>query len=477
MNVLLLAIDTLRADHLGCYGYHRRTSPVIDSLASRGTLFEQCHSQAPWTIPSFTTIMTGMYPESHKIAASPWNVPNANGIALDDRVPVLAERLLASGYVTMALDNLQQMASHPRWFVRGYNYYINLTRKPGLWHHHVRADEIHSELIGWLQRHRDDQFFAFVHYWEPHLPYNQPAEYHGLFPAGIDQPVITRNGREYVPRWGFRDELTPRMLESVDAYDEEIRFVDDYIGRVVEELDRLHLLDNTMIAVVGDHGECMVEHGVLFNHMELYEPTVHVPLVIVAPGGQVAGRRVDALVEHVDIVPTILELAGVPVTADLDGRSLVPWLQGGTPDWRTTSHAVQDGAHPCRMILDRDWKLLVRLPSGGAPGRLELYSRRDDPYELANVAGVEPDIAANLQRAAAAFVESQLTRHGGTDPLIDPAWSIDFNQFPGDPVLGEFYRWLKDGPLASSGGVIAPGRLAQIGPYSEQRFYQLRRGD
>lgn len=449
MNIILIVIDTLRADHLGCYGYGRNTSPRIDELAQDGVRFASCYSQAPWTIPSFTTIMTGMFPEAHRVAASPWNVPNANRITLDDRVPVLAELLLDAGYVTAAFDNLHQMASHPKWFVRGYNYYVNATPRTGLFHHHVRADHINAQLEPWLESHRRDKFFAFVHYWEPHTPYNQPSPFDTMFPAEIDLPTVaTPDGGKYVPGWGRRETLNARTLRAIAGYDGEIRFVDEYVGRVVGMLQRLGLWDDTLLIISGDHGECMTEHGVLFEHLHLYEPTVHVPLIFAGPQTRGAGKVVDSLVQHTDILPTVLDLIGVPIPPTVDGQSLKGHLNG-SPDapTRRQVHALQDGKFPTRMLRTRDWKLIHRYQfSEGARREMgigrELYSLADDPYELRNVADSQPAVVRRLEVEMGEWLKQVLSPHGGIDPLQAEELTVDFNQYPGDPVLADFYRWV-----------------------------------
>ena len=444
-NLILVVVDTLRADHLGCYGYHRDTSPQIDALAARGVRFENCFSQAPWTIPSFTNIVSGIYPEANRVVASPWNVPNANTIALDDRIPVLAEMLQEHGYHTIAIDNLHQMSSHPKWFVRGYDHYINLTRRPGLFHHHVRASEIQRAVEKWLESRPDAPVFLFLHYWEPHLPYNQEPPYDSWFKGELgDAPVERNGGREYVPRWGYLDRLTPRALEAIASYDAEIRYLDDYIGRLLEALDRHGITRDCTFVFSGDHGESMVEHEILFDHQDLYEPTVHVPLIISDSDPGTARRRVvSELVEHVDLVPTVLDCLNVPQPPGLCGRSLKPALEpGGAVPVSAAVHATQDGARPSRMLRTTEWKLVQRF--FGRPQGRELYHLTEDPYELVNAAEAYPDIANEMADQMRCWLDRLLEPYGLADPFCDPRLSVDFFQYPGDPALADFYAWLKD---------------------------------
>jgi arylsulfatase A-like enzyme len=447
MNILFIAIDTLRADHLSCYEYYRQTSPNIDTLSKNGTRFNYCFSQAPWTIPSFTTIITGMYPESHRIAASPWNIPNANQIVLDDNIPVLSEILQKSGYLTVAFDNLHQMASHPKWFVRGYNYYINLTRNPGHTQHHLRADEIFVHLKSWLQNHQNEKFFAFVHFWDPHLPYNQPKPFDNFFPPKIDIPIaLLPNGKQYAPAWGEVSFLNPKVLKSIAAYDGEIRFVDEHIGKLMKTLDDLHLSDNTLVVLTGDHGESMIEHNILFDHFELYDPTTHVPLIFHGPNIP-KNKVIDSFVEHVDILPSILDFAGINIPSNIDGQSIRYLLSENLNNSieKEVVHALQDGGSPCRMIRSKDWKLIIRYRKTLGSNKnidLELYSLKDDQNELFNIADLRPDVTQQLQEKIQSWLKEILFHYNKTDPLFDKNLNIDFLKYPGDPVLVDFYQWI-----------------------------------
>ena len=172
MNIILIVIDTLRADHLSCYGYFRETSPTLDRLAREGVLFEDMYASGVPTGPGFTSIMTGLYPVSHKYYITPYDVPNA--YQLDDDIPVLAEILWDHGYVTAAVDNLINFRSHMKHFVRGFEYYMNPTKTSRWVHHHVTADQVNRMAVPWIRRHSYERFFLFVHYWDC-LLYTSPS--------------------------------------------------------------------------------------------------------------------------------------------------------------------------------------------------------------------------------------------------------------------------------------------------------------
>jgi arylsulfatase A-like enzyme len=449
-NVILLVVDTLRADHLSCYGYHRPTSPYLDQLAAYGTRFERCASQAPWTIPSFTTIMTGLFPERHRVVGSPWNVPNVREIRLDDGRPTLAEVFQLNGYTTVAVDNLHQMASHPTWFVRGYDHYINPTGRPGLYHHHVRASQVNELFLAWVDSSsRHEPFFAFLHYWDPHLPYNQPDAYQGVFPVEVDTDIVDlSDGRRYVPRWGYVDRLDDATLRAIAAYDAEIRYLDDSLRALVQGLEARGVMDDFIVAVTGDHGESMVEHDIAFDHQQLYEPTLHVPLIIASSDGR-PGQTFNHCVQLVDVAPTLLDLARCEPGTRFDGDSLGNAVRAGLPGPGTADgrlvHAVQNGRAPARMIRSGDQKLIVRYATDNTMAitgvaRIERYQLDADPYEV-DERGEDAEatrLKSHLDEWLAALAEEE----GLPDPLTESRLLVDFFSAPGDPELAKFYDGL-----------------------------------
>ena len=293
MNVIWFVIDTLRSDHLSCYGYFRETSPNIDRLAKEGILFEDSYASAIATGPAFTSLFTGLAAIHHRFYLTPWNRPNAP--LLDDRITTLPEIIQARGdYTTAAFDNLINFRAHMKQFVRGFEFYINITRSPAWLHHHVIAQEVDRRLLPWLARHADEPFFAFVHYWDPHLPYNMPEHYQIFDRKHGDLIVKTApDGYKYVPGWGLADALPEEPpLRTIDFYDDEIRYVDASIGAVRHLLEELDLLDDTVLIVTGDHGEDLNLHG-MWGHGFIYETTVRVPLIIRDPRCMLAGHRVS----------------------------------------------------------------------------------------------------------------------------------------------------------------------------------------
>ncbi|MBI3971484.1 MAG: sulfatase [Chloroflexi bacterium] len=446
MQVILVVSDTLRADHLGCHGYFRPTSPRIDRFAAEGVRFANHISQAPYTLPSFTSLVSGQYGTTHKVLANPSGQHPNFPVALDDTTPVLADcfraagapveiaagRYVSGGTPTATFDNLVRFPHHPKWFVRGYEDHVAVT--PGT-HRMVGADVLHRRLLPWLEQHAHEDFFLFVHYWDVHGPYLAPppfgSDYRGQ-QVGREIPTYTTpNGEPYVPRWGPVESITGEARASIDAYDGGINFFDDRFGELLDHLERLGIAAQAIVALTADHGESLAEHRVPFAHDELYEATIHVPLIVRAPGRLPAGRTVEALSQAIDVAPTLLELAGLPHDVpSFQGRSLVPLARAGQGDSRrlherTFSEWTRYLAGRC-LRTDR-YKLIHKFTGGLALSRpsprqvswQELYDLQTDPDETHDLARELPEVTRELAGTLEAWVGSQL-QPGEQDPLLRP---------------------------------------------------------
>ena len=267
-NALLIVIDTLRADHLGCYGYPRNTSPAIDALAREGTRFARAYSAAPWTMPSVASIFTGLYPSAH--GATSVQMP------LPDSVTTLAEVVKAHGFATSGVVSHNLVSKETLNFGQGFDVYFEDEAKG---HAHVSTPGVTKQAIERLQYHasQDEPFLLFVHYFDPHFDYQNHA--------GIDFAAPRRGrltGREPYARL---KKLFPRLRKEEvefirDLYDEEIRLIDGGVGRLLSELSMLGLDDTTVVVLTADHGEEFGEHGSIGHTRSLYEELVHVPLII-----------------------------------------------------------------------------------------------------------------------------------------------------------------------------------------------------
>ena len=365
-NVLLVTLDTTRADRLGCYGYERAETPVLDGIARDGVLFERCITPTAFTLPSHSSIMTGKYPASHGV--------RINGdLALADAQTTLAERFAKSGYRTGAFVGAFVLDS--RWGLKqGFEHYDdNFELKPGeqldLAAVQRPGDKVVDAALKWLQEADARPFFAWVHLYDPHTPYEPP------------EPYRSRNN----------DSLA-------HLYDGEIAFADSQVGRLLDWLAADGLNERTIVVVVGDHGEGLESHGEAEHGYFVYDYAVHVPLLVRLPAGGFRGVRVAAQVRTIDIAPTILELTGSGAQPGLDGESLAPLL--ARPGGSGPKYAYSESMSP---PLQYGWSALYSVRTSAykyieAP-KPELYDLRADPDETDNCLARLPAVARELREA------------------------------------------------------------------------------
>jgi arylsulfatase A-like enzyme len=305
-NVLLISMDTLRADHVGAYGHARPTTPNIDRIAERGVLFSNAISQSSWTRPAHMSMFTGMYPAEHGYLAL------VDRKRLSKTVPTLASVMAEHGYTTVAFTGGVNMSAS-FGFDRGFDLY----RVNGRYY----RDSL-EEVKYWLDGVNDKKFLLLMHGYDPHTPYRCDT---------IDRQALSLprppSGKGF--RHACRREKAKRILRFVDEYDGGIRKGDRYIGKLLAYMEELGLLDNTLIVFTSDHGEEFLEHGRCFHLTTLYREVLHVPLIIAGPG--IKPRTVAELVPaSVSVAPTILDLVGI-ADHPLPGPSLAAALEGKTP--------------------------------------------------------------------------------------------------------------------------------------------------
>jgi arylsulfatase len=296
-NVILIIIDTMRAGHAGCYGYHRNTTPSLDRFASGAILFRNAISPAPWTTPTVASIFTGQYP--HVLGYED------EAVVLDEKFPCLAEILRNSGYATGGIISHAYISSS-FGIGQGFDTYDEENAQG---HGHVSSPSITDKAIAFIEEHRDSNFFLFLHYFDPHCDYVQHEEYN-YYPdyAGpvVSGETIT-NLREMAPSMTAED---VRYLNAL--YDSEISFTDEHIGRFLDVLKEQELYETSLIIIVADHGEEFLERGDYWiGHTKtVYQELIHVPLMIRLPG-TTGARVIDQYVGLVDLAPTILSLNGL----------------------------------------------------------------------------------------------------------------------------------------------------------------------
>ncbi len=330
-KVLMVLVDALRADKLGCYGFNEPTSPAIDKLAAESVLFENVHAASPWTAPSFGTLFTGVSPTVHgagkmlgRYGKGGKEVHGVNVGGLRSDLPTLAELAPEKMWTAAVINN--SFVCKELGYARGFDEFdFRLARLT----QYRTADEVTDIAIKWLEQHGNEPFFYFLHYFDPHIQYAPPKKYLPIFAP--DKP--RRIGYPFTDHASARDgSLNPNEAEKAfirGLYHGEVRFVDDEFSRLLTYMKKAGLMDDTWIVFVSDHGEELFEHG-SFDHGHRYEEEVtRVPWLIRAPGGQWhAGTRVTQNVSHVDVFVTLLELMGVSVPPHAEGKSVMPLIEG-----------------------------------------------------------------------------------------------------------------------------------------------------
>jgi len=406
MNIVLIALDTQRADHLGCYGYPKATSPFLDSIAADGVVFERCYAPNIPTHPSFTTLLTGTEAVTHNIVNIGGGAPIQDGIAL------LPEILKKHAWNTGAVDTMG------RHFTRGFDHYVS------------------------PQWDRSEKpFFLFLHYWDPHTPYLPPAEFRTMFypegrdPYALDNHSMDPAWNDPMFQWYFHDWM-PGVTDTtyVNAlYDAETAYMDWQLRRVFAALEPIQ--EDTLVVVTADHGEILDEQLGFYDHHGLYEGNVHIPAIWFQPGN-IAPGRVSGFIQNVDFVPTLLELAGLPAEAQTEGRSLVPCLRGesgGNYEELFLSEATWEVK---RAVRDHRWKFIQSYePDPHGRPMQELFDLESDPTEQTNLAESMPEKVAEMKARLDAWVAKRLAETGRTtDPV--PAQSRCGTKI-GNPVPGE----------------------------------------
>jgi arylsulfatase len=438
LNLVMVVLDTLRADHLGLYGYQRATSPHLDALARESFVFERAESAAPWTAPSLVTLVTSLYPEVHGVRGFP------NPRRMSDGVVTLAEVLKRHGYVTAAFTE-GGYAKGDFGLDQGFDSY---PRNPGDDESHdshllfpSRLEGNLTRSLSWLRKHGEEPFFLFFQTYEPHGPYRAPEAFIRRFRPHYDERKEHQRVRRAIERWNRRrlvdptDSLLvsrhafhcqfadmPRLVDKAsfmganlvrgldlraayhskpflkwlrDIYDAEIAYTDEQMSRLWRFLEEEGLRDRTLVLVTSDHGEGLGDHGELQHGQVLFDEILRIALILRAPG---AGepRRVRQLVRAVDVMPTLLELMEIP-TADLpvQGRSLLPLLAGESLELHSFSHAravneEEDALYSARS--DR-WRFTLNRATGTG----ELYDLIEDPGEIRDVADANPGVVASFR--------------------------------------------------------------------------------
>ncbi len=385
LNVLLLVLDGASAGRMSAYGYSKPTTPEIEALAKESVVFDHAICQAVYTIASIGSVLTGQYPERHQ------------SVSFADRLPssavTLPGILTGEGFRTAGFSG-NAVVSSTFGLDRGYEEFQLARELPGYTGH---GDSVKSSFLGWLEQNAEKRFLAYVHFREPHFPYDPPSPYDTLFGPASVFPKGLKDWEEvetYNRAAARGEEVPAEVLERIRAlYEGNLAYVDHLVGEILDELDRLGLSERTAVVLTADHGEALFEHGFIGHNTQVYNESVRVPLMLRVPG--VTPRRVADVVELIDLAPTVLDLVGLGslhAVEEMQGRSLLPLLVGDrlVPQpafsrtlWNKPRYAVQDSRS--KYIWD------------SRSGARELYDLTRDPLEAVNVVG-EREFTAGFWR-------------------------------------------------------------------------------
>jgi arylsulfatase A-like enzyme len=406
LNILIYLIDTLRADHLGCYGSEQALTPNIDAFAADAALFESAIAQASWTKASVASVLTGLDPVAH----------GTNG--RDDRLPeaalTLAERLGGAGYESAALVTNPNV-TEAFGFAQGFASFRDLGKE-------VDSDQVSQEALTWIDaRSAEKPFFFYLHTLDPHTPYDPPEEMRRRFAADVP-PMVARESKQLLDdlQAGRRpvDAQNTAWLKAL--YAAEVAANDAGFGELLAGLRQRGLYANTLVILLSDHGEEFLEHGNWEHGKSLHAESLQVPLIVRLPGAR-PGLRLKEEAQHLDIVPTLLDLAGLAIPEELAGRSFLPWLLGGETE--TTSREIFSYLHldgPARIALRADrWVMLQQLAAGRFAWP-RLYDRGTDGAEKKDIQQANPIRRGYLEARMQEYLKREKRGLSPEKAVLDP---------------------------------------------------------
>ncbi|NLF01450.1 MAG: sulfatase-like hydrolase/transferase [Anaerolineales bacterium] len=416
-NILYIGIDSLLADHMSCYGYPRLTTPHIDRFAQEGTLFERNYSPHIPTTSGYAGMLTGMDVFSTQTVALRHKGP------MTSDVTSLPEILREVEYNTTCIGFTGNPAS------RGFDTYLDYSGW-GSWEQgrSPKAHALNEVAIPELDRlaAQKQPFLLFLRHMDPHAPYLPPAPYERMFYHGDEfdprnksmEPVMS-----FKPFCDFFASWMPPGVTDKDyiiaQYDGAIAYMDAAIEAIFTALKSHGIMDRTIIVLNSDHGETLYDHECYFDHHGLYDVTLHVPMILRYPSKVPAGKRVRGFSYHKDVVPTLMELAGIEVDIDFDGASLMPMARGEVP-----SHESEFYITECTWMRKHGWrtphwKLIVALePDFHFKPPVELYNLVEDPHEDHNLADERPDVVALLRARMESYIAQRERETGKTNPIM-----------------------------------------------------------
>lgn len=444
MRIVYLDIDSLRPDHMGCYGYKRNTTPNLDKIAAEGVRFNQVYTAASPCAPSRASFMSGRFGINHGVlthwgAGCHYEYPEGDGHSKE--YPFLPRLLREADYRTITFSSFGDR-HHAWWYFAGWNEIHTHTLKGG----NEDAHEVNAAVLPWIKAHgAEDNYFLHIQYWDAHSKYTYPTSYAEQF-AGEPAPEyptaedIARHRQDTHPRsaaflhWSDDFSKIPQAtmpLEIADrsdyeklinGYDGGISYLDKHIGDLMEAFREQGVLDEVCFIISADHAESFGEQGVYLEHGMATEAVHHIPLIMKFPGLSKKGHVNDQLHYNVDVVATIADLAGLPKPSGWDGRSLLPALSGGQVEEDRSFLVLEHGLYACqRAVRTNKWHYIRTYHEGFY--QLEphiLYDLENDPFQRINVAGERPDVIEQLGAELEGWIAEQMEHNlMEQDPMME----------------------------------------------------------
>jgi arylsulfatase A-like enzyme len=394
-NLIVISIDTLRADHLGCYGYDKPTSPLLDKLATQGVLFENASATSPWTLPSHGSLLTGFYPSQIGLSSAVGKLP------LD--AETLATLISPHNFSTAAIVNSIYI-SERYGLNRGFDYFRFV---PESYTTTGVAPTIIQDSIAWLDDHSQQQFFLFLHFYDVHSDYHSLPQYEKEF-AGAYKGIIDGTNRQLLEiRHGKLDLDTADIQHLINLYDASIRQLNDQLEVLFDYLNKGRLLEKTFLIITSDHGEEFLEHGKILHSQTHYQEAIHIPLIMLGPG-MPRSKRVKGVVSLVDVLPTALSLLEISQPSTLSGVDLAPLWKG--EHYQLSARTIFSEAD--KLNEQNDIKRIARRGSYKLHHNIlteesELYDLAHDPKEHSNIASEQSSMVNLLFSELKRFMQTR----------------------------------------------------------------------
>lgn len=389
-NVLLITIDTVRADYIGCYGSPDVKTPNIDKLAAAGVQFMRAIAPSQCTNPSHASLFTGFYPTSHQVLD--------NRTPLTDEAITLAELLREKGFTTLAAVSARHLNRKNSNFGQGFDSFLECERNS------MNAAERNELFLQKLAEISNRLFFAWIHYYDPHGDYAPPPPFDKMYPVGSHYEPVPPQKTMNLNRETKSKPVDPDAI--IPLYKGEISFLDEQIGELTGFLKKKKIYEKTLIILVADHGESMTEKGIYFCHAGMYNPVLHIPLIMSIPGRLPAKVRVKPVMSGLDVFPTVLDITGVEYPDDkIDGRSLVPMFSD--PGYRNHAIVISE-AVDCviRAIYKDGYKFIKPYPRDWAVKEKQLFHPWEDYEESTDIKFKKPKVTRRMETRLAAWIKA-----------------------------------------------------------------------